>query len=254
MVLCAQICLWRLFESKAQAGRWAGRISRCAAWVCCGGGAAVVVVLCCGVNCWLVGQRLRPLGHPQVRCWWGMAGGAGVVGSVLLLGAVVSSSAHPGAGPGAAAACSWHHTLCPRLARAVMAFCRQPPSEPLLLPALETILPRHALPCPLQLARAVMDLLTAFDRFGFWPDITEGLLVLAEQRPAGFTEPEKAWLAGCVAKVEGLAGGLPYYRWGLCFAVLHADSVAVLVVVACSCAQLGCGPGGRAGPLPVRPL
>jgi hypothetical protein len=51
-------------------------------------------------------------------------------------------------------------------------------------------LPTHNNPTPtshycfhlsLQLALSVMDVLSSFARFGFWPDITEGLLVAAEQ-------------------------------------------------------------------------
>jgi hypothetical protein len=80
--------------------------------------------------------------------------------------------------------------------------------------------PRVAPPSPLpatsrplaQLARTVMDLLTSFDRFGFWPDATEGLFVVADQRASAFSEAEKSQIAAIVAKVEGLAGSLPYYR------------------------------------------
>lgn len=65
-----------------------------------------------------------------------------------------------------------------------------------------------------QLASTLMDLLAAFDRFGFWPDATEGLFVVAEQRAAALGEADRARVAGYVAKVEALAGALPYYRGG----------------------------------------
>lgn len=73
-----------------------------------------------------------------------------------------------------------------------------------------------ALESDAQVAAVTSKLLKAFDTFGFYPDATEGLFVVADvRRPDAFSPAEKAEIAGYVAKVEALAGGtLSWYRGG----------------------------------------
>jgi hypothetical protein len=86
-----------------------------------------------------------------------------------------------------------------------------------------------------------MDLLASFDRFGFWPDATEGIFVVADQRATAFSEAEKSQIAAMVAKVEGLAGALPYYR------CVRGGSSRVCGCFGCrAAAGIGVGQGVRA--------
>jgi hypothetical protein len=60
----------------------------------------------------------------------------------------------------------------------------------------------------------VLSLLRSFDTLGFWPDATEGLLVVADNTPA-LTDAERSEVAGIKAKVAAAAGGeLKYYNEG----------------------------------------
>jgi len=61
----------------------------------------------------------------------------------------------------------------------------------------------------------VLTLLKAFEKFEFWPDVTEGLFLVVDNSPAVFSETDTAYVKGLVSKVEALAGGaLPYYKEG----------------------------------------
>jgi len=67
-----------------------------------------------------------------------------------------------------------------------------------------------------QLGPTVMKLLRAFDAFGFFPEATEGLFVLATvKRAAAFSPADKADVEAMVKKVEGFVGApLAWYRGG----------------------------------------
>ena len=67
-----------------------------------------------------------------------------------------------------------------------------------------------------ELGPAVTSLVRAFETFGFWPEATEALFVIASvKRPAAFGPAEKADIDAAIAKVEAAAGGnLGWLRGG----------------------------------------
>lgn len=66
-----------------------------------------------------------------------------------------------------------------------------------------------------ELRATVVGLLAAFSKLHFWPDCTEALFVIAEQRPSAFQGADNAVIQEAIARMRATTGGsLPWYDGG----------------------------------------
>ncbi|GBF92246.1 hypothetical protein Rsub_05329 [Raphidocelis subcapitata] len=66
-----------------------------------------------------------------------------------------------------------------------------------------------------ELRATVVGLLAAFSKLHFWPDCTEALFVIADQRPAAFQGADNAVIQEAIARMRAATGGsLPWYEGG----------------------------------------